>query len=147
MALMPNITPGDGQDLLAALKAGYEARDPEAILELFHGDAEMRVDPFAEPLSASLEIRRHWNAVCAEQAHVEFDPERIWVSGSTVLASWHGAYTRRATGERLRARGFLALELDDDHLVVRYRGWPLEKVVGIDGSFTPQTMEDAADGR
>jgi ketosteroid isomerase-like protein len=144
---MPNPTPGDAQDLLTALQAGYEARDPEQILSLFHDDAEMRVDPFAEPLNGSLEIRRHWNSVSAEQAHVEFDPERIWVSGAAVLASWHGAYTRRATGERVRTRGFLALELDDDRRIVRYRGWPLERVVGMDGSFRPQTTEGATDGR
>ncbi|HVM30113.1 MAG TPA: nuclear transport factor 2 family protein [Candidatus Limnocylindrales bacterium] len=143
---MPNLTPGDGHDLLAALKAGYEARDPNAILELFDEDAEMRIDPFAEPLNGSLEIRRHWNNVCAEQAHVEFEPERTWVSGSAVLSSWHGAYTRRATGERVRARGFMVLELGEDRRIERLRGWPMERVVGMDGSFRPQTTEDA-DGR
>jgi hypothetical protein len=48
-----------------------------------------------------------------------------------VLASWHEAYTRRATGERVRVRGFSSLELDGDGLIERLRGWPVERVVGI----------------
>jgi ketosteroid isomerase-like protein len=145
---MPNPTPGDAQDLLATLKRGWEERDPDTIVGLFSDDAEFRQDPFAEPLIGSIDIRRHWNAVCAAQAHVEFEPERIWVSGVTVLASWHGAWTVGATAERIRARGFVALELDQRGAVARYRGWPLERVVGTDSTFTPQTSEEgAADGR
>ena len=44
---------------------------------------------------------------------MEFDAERVWVAGSTVLASWHAAVTLRRTGERVRQRGFLTFELDD----------------------------------
>jgi hypothetical protein len=143
---VPNLTPGDAQDLLATLKRGWEERDPETIVGLFTDDAEFRIDPFVEPVTGSLDIRRHWNEVCAAQAHVEFEPERIWVSGMTVLASWHGAYTRRATAERVRARGFVALELDDSLAVTRWRGWPLERVVGIDGSFRT-TEQGATHGR
>jgi hypothetical protein len=143
---MPNLTPGDAQDLLATLKRGWEERDPETIVGLFNEDAEFRADPFAEPLNGSLEIRRHWNALCAAQAHVEFEPERVWISGMAVLASWHGAHTRRSTAERVRSRGFIALELDDALTVTRWRGWPIERVVGLDGSF--RTAEEGApDGR
>jgi hypothetical protein len=143
---MPNLTPGDGQDLLDKFKQGWEARDPNAIMALFDDDAEFRADPFAEPLSGSIEIRRYWNDVCARQAHVEFDAERIWVSGMSVLASWHGAYTRRATAERVRARGFMAFELNERLAVMRFRGWPLERVVGLDGSFR-QSEEAGTHGR
>jgi hypothetical protein len=145
---MPNLTHGDAQDLLAAFKRGWEGRQPDAIVELFRDDADYRADPFADPLSGSLEIRRHWNEVCASQAHVDFDPERIWVSGATVLASWHAAYTRRASAERVRMRGFMTLELDDDGLIARFRGWPSERVVGIDETFRAEPqMEATADGR
>jgi len=135
---MPNLTPGDAQDLLAAFKRGWEARQPDAIVELFSEDADYRTDPFAEPLVGRLAIRRLWNDICAGQANVDFDAERVWVSGAAVLASWHAAYTRRATAERVRARGFMSLELDEEGAVSRFRQWPLERVVGIDETFRPE---------
>ena len=143
-----NLTPGDGQDLLDAFKRGWESRQPDVIVDLFREDADYRVDPFGEPLAGRIEIRRHWNDVCASQVNVDFDAERIWVTGPTVLASWHAAFTRRATAERIRARGFMTLELDEQRAVARFRGWPLEQVVGIDETFRPEgVMEGAADGR
>jgi len=132
---VPALTPGDGQDLLATFKQGREARDPDTLMGLFEADAALRPDPFADELSGANAIRAHWNDVCAGQVHVEFDAERIWVAGSTVLASWHGAYTRRRSAERVRVRGFVTLELSDDRLVRRMRQWPSERVVGTDSTF------------
>jgi hypothetical protein len=124
------LTPGDGQDLLARFKAAREARDVDAMLELFGEPAEMRVDPFAPALEDSNAIREHWNGIAARQVDIEHDPERIWVAGRTVLSSWHEGYTLRETAERIRVRGFSTLELDPRGLVRRMRSWPLEQVVG-----------------
>jgi limonene-1,2-epoxide hydrolase len=134
---MMTLTPGDGQDLLAAFKRGWERRDPDAIVDLFDEHAEYRVDPFTESLAGSNAIRALWNDIAATQANVEFDAERVWVVGSAVLASWHAAYTRRADGQRLRVRGFSTFELSDApaRRVVRYRQWPIERAVGIDSTF------------
>jgi ketosteroid isomerase-like protein len=129
------LTPGDGQDLLERFKHAWEERDPDAVLELYAEGAEYRVDPFAPPLEGHNAIREHWNDVVAEQDHIEFDAERVWVSGRTVLASWHVAITRRATAERVRVRGFSTLELDGDGRITRMREWPVERVVGIDSSY------------
>ena len=75
---MPDtLTPGDGQDLFARIKHAWEARDPDAMLELYREDAEYRIDPFMRPMQGANAIREHWNDVCASQAHVEFDPERV----------------------------------------------------------------------
>jgi hypothetical protein len=139
---MPPLTPGDAQDLLASFKRGWESRDPEAVLSLFDEHAEYREDPFSAPLTGSNAIRARWNEIAAEQANVEFDAEGTWVSGSTVLASWHGAHTRRRTSERVRQRGFLTMELSDDRLVTRFRQWPSERVVGVDKTVRPEG-EDA----
>lgn len=138
MAHVPDpLTPGDGQDALARYKRAWERRDPDAMLELFAAHAEARLDPFEPELKGANAIREHWNEVAAGQAHVEFDAERVWVMERTVLSSWHAAYTRRSSAERVRVRGFMTLELDDDKLVTRLRQWALERVVGTDSSFTP----------
>ena len=142
---MPTFTHGDAQDLLDAFKLGLESRDPESIVNLFAPDGEYREDPFAEPLVGSNVIRARWNELAADQVHVEFDAERIWVSGETVLASWHAAYTRRQTAERVRVRGFMTLELDDARLISRMRRWPAERVVGVDSTTRPEL--ETAHGR
>ena len=134
------MTHGDAQDLLAAFKQGWEERSPDDIVELFDADADYRSDPFADGLHGHNAIRALWNEICASQVHVEFDAERIWVSGTTVLASWHVAYTRRATAERVRGRGFMTLEMSEGQprLVRRFRQWPLERVVGRDTTFAAE---------
>lgn len=130
---MPDsLTPGDGQDVLARFKHAREARDPDRMLALFAEDAEFRSHPFEPALTGALDIRRHWNSVAAEQATVEFDAERVWVAGRTVLSSWHEAYTRRANGERVRVRAFSTFELDDAGLIARLRCWPTERIVAVD---------------
>ena len=135
---MPSLSPGDGQDLLDSFKRGWEKRDPELVLALFDDAAEYRENPFSAPLTGSNAIRQLWNDICASQAHVEFDAERIWVSGSTVLSSWHAAYTVRASGERRRVRGFMTLEVNDQRLVHRFRRWALERAVGTDTTFAAE---------
>ena len=136
---MSTLTPGDGQDLLAAWKRGWESRSPDTILDLFDDDAEYRAAPFTEPLKGANAIRELWNVMAANQANVEFDAEHVWVSGLTVLASWHAAYTRRdAGGERVRAYGFMTAEMNDAGKVWRMRQWPVERVVGQDSTFKPE---------
>jgi limonene-1,2-epoxide hydrolase len=135
------ITHGDAQDLLAAYKRGWERRSPDMILELFASDIDYRSDPFAEPLIGLNAVRALWNDVAATQAHVEFDAERIWVSGATVLASWHAAYTHRTTAERVRMRGFMTLELGDDGRVQRFRQWPLQRLVGTDSTLVDSLLD------
>lgn len=134
---MPNLTHGDAEDLLLAFKQAWEKRAPDMMLELFDRNADYRPNPFAEPLVGLNAIRALWNDTIATQAHVEFDAERIWVSGFTVLASWHGAYTRRQTAERVRARGLMTFEVNGSppHLIERFRQYPFERVVGSDSTF------------
>jgi len=144
---MATLSHGDAQDLLATFKGAWERRAPDEIVDLFDADAEYRPDPFADPLLGVNAIRALWNDLAATQSHVEFDAERIWVSGSTVLASWHAAYTRRATAERVRVRGFLTIELNESEprRVLRMKQWPLERVVGTDSTLAAE--EDQVDGR
>lgn len=126
---MSTLTPGDGQDLLARFKRAHERRDPDLAVELFREDAEYRPDPFEPALVGSNAIRESWNAMAASQKDVEFDAEGIWVSGSTVLASWHRAHTLRSTAERVRTLGFMTLELDEAGLISRLREWPASRMV------------------
>lgn len=131
------LTPGDGQDLCAHFKHAREQRDPDAMLELYAPEASYDPDPFAPSLEGANAIREYWNAMAAEQIHVEFDAERVWVAGRTVLASWHGAFTRMTTAERVRVRGFSSMELDDEGSILRMRDWSLTREVGIDRRHQP----------
>jgi ketosteroid isomerase-like protein len=144
---MTTLTPGDGQDVLAAYKRAWERRDPDAALELYAQNAEHRSDPF-EPARPGLnEIRAMWNNIAATQANVEFDAERVWVSGLTVLSSYHAAWTDRSSGTRYRQRGFLTLELNDQKRITRARDWPVRLAVGTDSTHKPEALLETANGR
>lgn len=138
---MGTFSQGDAQDLLAAFKRGLERRAPDELLELCDRDVDFRADPFSEPLIGLNAVHAHWNDFAASQANVEFEAERVWVNGATVLASWHGAYTRRATAERVRTRGFMTMELSEDLRIRRLRQWPTERVVGADRTFEAEGGE------
>jgi len=116
------------------------------MLELFSDDAEYRLDPFEPPLSGALAIRAHWNAVASAQAHVDFDVERVWVVGRTVLSSWHGAYTERDSADRVRVRGFSTMEIDADGRIERLREWASSRVVGIDSKHKPEPAAEPKEG-
>ena len=135
---MAQLTPGDAQELLERYKRAWEARNPDLAMELYADDAEFRLDPFDEPAKGANAIRAIWNDVAATQANVEFDAERTWASGQTVLASWHAAFTRRTTAERLRMRGFSTFELDESGLIQRAKQWAVAKTVGRDATFAPE---------
>jgi hypothetical protein len=109
---------------------------------LYRPDAEFRLDPFEEPARGHNEIRAIWNDVAATQTHVDFDAERIWVAGGAILTSWHVAFTRRDTGERVRIRGFSTYELDDAGLIERARQWAIARVVGRDSTHHPDRGDD-----
>jgi ketosteroid isomerase-like protein len=132
---VPDLTPGDGQDLLDAYKRAWERRDVDAAMALYADSAEHRDHPFRDPYVGSNAIRAMWNDIAANETHVEFDAERVWVVGRTVLSSWHAAYTDRTNSDRIRMRGFMTLELDDRRKITRLREWPLSKVVGKDSTY------------
>jgi ketosteroid isomerase-like protein len=131
------LTPGDGHDILERYKRALERSDVDLAVSLYREDAELRPDPFEPPLAGDLAIRAHWNDLVASRTNAEFDAEGAWVSGRTVLASWHGAYTRRSSAERIRERGFTTIELDDNGLIARQRLWVIERNVGTDRTYEP----------
>jgi ketosteroid isomerase-like protein len=143
---MPTFTHGDAQDLLERYKRAWERRDPDAAMELYSDGAEVRLDPFEEPARGANEIRAIWNDVAATQDHVEFDAERVWVVESTVLASWHAAFTRRSNAERVRIRGFSTFELDASGLIQRAKQWAQARVVGRDSTLRPMDERGEPDG-
>ena len=134
---MPAITHGDAQDLLARYKRSWETRDVDALLELFAEGAEHRPDPFEPALVGVIAIRAWANATFADIAHVDFDAERIWLSGNTVVSVFHAAWTERATADRRRVRGCLIAEVDDALDIRRLREWSRVKIVGRDSTFEP----------
>ncbi len=135
--MTPSLRPR-GDELLEAYRRAFQRRDVDAMLELYAPEAEMRLDPFEEPVRGDLAIRATWNTLAAARANVELDIERFWVAGDVVLASWHGAYTRRDDAARVRLRGFLMLEVGPDGRVIRHREWTHTRAVGTDRTLRPE---------
>jgi limonene-1,2-epoxide hydrolase len=138
---MADLTLGEAQDFVDRYKRAWEARDPDLAMELYGAAAEVRLDQFEEPARGANEVRAIWNDVAATQDHVEFDAERVWAVGRTILTSWHAAFTRRTNADRVRIRGFSTFELDDAGVVQRAKQWAQSQVVGRDSTFKPEGGE------
>ena len=123
--MVRELTPDHGQQLVAAYEHARLARDPDAAMELFSRHIEYRFDPFEPALQGHNDVRAYWNALVARQTEVEFDAETVWVVGRTVLCDWQAGYDEAGVDVRIRARGFLTMEVDDDGLVRRVHEWTL----------------------
>jgi ketosteroid isomerase-like protein len=109
-------------DLLEAYGRAWETFDGDAWVALFTEDAEYHEDPFEAPLVGHNALRAYLLDASASQRDVEFTVERHWVSGETVLAAWHVAFTRRASGQRVRMAGFMTAEVAEGR-IARFREW------------------------
>jgi ketosteroid isomerase-like protein len=108
---------------LEAYGHAWETFDGDAWVALFSDDAEYHEDPFAPPLVGHNALRTYLLDAAESQRDVEFTIEQHWVSGTTVLAAWHVAFVRRATGRLVRMAGFLTAEVASDGRVSRFREW------------------------
>jgi ketosteroid isomerase-like protein len=109
-------------DLLEAYGRAWETFDGDAWVALFTEDAEYHEDPFEPPLVGPNALRAYLLDASGSQRDVEFTVERHWVSGETVLAAWHAAFTRRASGQHVRMAGFMTAEVAGDR-IARFREW------------------------
>jgi ketosteroid isomerase-like protein len=114
-----------GGELLERYKTAWETFDGDAWVDLFTEDAEYHGDPFAEPLVGHNALRAFMLESAERQRDVDFTVERHWVSGSTVLAAWHVAWTARADGRLVRWAGFMTADVADDGRISRFRAWAL----------------------
>ncbi len=94
-------------DTLARLVTDY---DGDRLVALFDEGAELRPDPFADPLVGRNAIRAYWSSAVEAMSQADVAVERHWESGDTVLASWHLSYVG-ADRARVRLAGFVTIEL------------------------------------
>ena len=109
-------------DLLDAYGRAWETFDGDAWVALFSEDAEYHEDPFEPPLVGHNALRAYLLDASASQRDVEFTVERHWVSGETVLAAWHVAFIRQASGQHVRMAGFMTAEVANGR-IARFREW------------------------
>ncbi len=114
---------GAAADLLDRYGRAWQSFDGDGWTDLFTDDVEYHEDPFEPPLVGHNAVRAYLLEASAAQRDVEFTVERHWVSGSTVLASWHASYIRRTDDARIRLAGFLTMEVADDERIARFREW------------------------
>jgi ketosteroid isomerase-like protein len=119
-----------GGDLLERYGQAWETFDGDAWVDLFTEDAEYHGDPFGEPLVGHNALRAYLLEQARTQRDVDFTVERHWVSGSTVLAAWHVAWTARADCRLVRWDGFMTADVASDGRISRFREWALPAPAG-----------------
>jgi len=110
-------------DLLERYGRAWEAFDGDSWTDLFTDDVTYQEDPFEAPIVGHNAVRAYLLEGSERQKDVEFTIERHWVSGSTVLTSWHASYVGRSNDARVRLAGFLTMDVADDGRIARLREW------------------------
>jgi len=110
-------------DRLETFGHAWQTFDGDLIVSMFTDDAEYHADPFGPPMVGHNAIRAYWLDGALTTEDVEFDVERHWVSGDTVLAAWHASFVEKATAARVRLVGFMTWEMAPDGRIDRLREW------------------------
>ena len=100
--------------------------DISSFVEWLHPDALVQPDPFEAPLAGTNAIRAYLLHAAAEEADVDVTIERHWVSGSTILAAFHGSAVSRRDRSHIREAGFLAAEIRSQRCS-RLRIWTVRR--------------------
>ncbi|HJP71992.1 MAG TPA: nuclear transport factor 2 family protein [Candidatus Limnocylindria bacterium] len=99
-----------------AWKSGWEALDPEPILERYAEHAVLSTEPFREPYRGREGVRAYVERVLSEE-----DDPRVWmgepiVDGRRAAVSWWASLTEE--GAEVTLAGTSVLSFDDAGLVV-----------------------------
>lgn len=121
------ISYADAHDLLDACVRARTAHDGDAFTALFDPDAEVHLDPFAEPLVGHNDLRAYLLHAADAERWYDLAIERHWVSGDTVLAAWHASWTRIGDEAKVREAGFLSAEVGGDGRIARLRLWTVTR--------------------
>mgnify|MGYP001248217690 CR=1 FL=1 len=117
------VTAQSARDWLAAYGDAWRQRSPQRAAQLFASDCRYHETPFAPPEVGRDGVAAYWQAVPDGQADVEFDFRVVAVAPPEVVAHWRAAFTRTATGARVRLDGMFLLEFDDAGLCRTLREW------------------------
>jgi SnoaL-like domain len=110
-------------ELLEAYGRAWATFNGDAWVALFTDDAVYDGDPFSAPMVGHNALREFLLTSAQEQTDVDFTVERHWVSGGTVLASFHAGYVQRIDHAHVRFAGFLTAEVASDGRVEHFREW------------------------
>ncbi len=119
-----------GQGILERYAAARVRFDGDALVALFDDDAEYHEGPFVVPMVGHNALRAWLLEASARQQDLEFTVERHWVSGMTVLASWHLSYVHATDRSLVRVAGFLVADIAPDGRIARLREWSEVAPVG-----------------
>jgi ketosteroid isomerase-like protein len=115
-------TYADGGALLERYVAARTGHHGDDWVALFTAQAELRLDPFADPLVGHNALRAYLNEAAEAETNYEMTIERHWVAGDTLLAAWHASWASEGSGARAHVAGVLAAETRDG-AIVRLRQW------------------------
>ena len=112
----------DAAAFLDRFVAAWTTFDGDLLVSLFRPDAEYHRDPFESPLVGHNALRADLLAAAERESQLEFEIQRHWVSGGTILAEWRASFVERTSRDRVRVAGFSTFEMADGRCI-RYRQW------------------------
>ena len=117
------MTSDDLKSWLAAYKAAWETRDPDAAAALFAAGSTYRDTPYSEPFQGPDGVREYWAGVTSDQRDVDFASTVVGVIGQTGVAEWSCRFKLASSGANVELNGVFLLEFDDAGLCTSLREW------------------------
>ncbi|HSJ70620.1 MAG TPA: nuclear transport factor 2 family protein [Acidimicrobiia bacterium] len=105
---------GTLHDWIEGYRAAWEARDADAVIELFRPEATYRSNIFEEPHRGREGIRAYWTSVTEAQSDVTVRMGKPYVDGSRVTVEFWT--NMKVSGDDVTLPGCLLLHFDDDGL-------------------------------
>ena len=115
------------EDLISWLDAyqrAWQARDAEAVGELFAEDATYQETPFVQPLRGRAAIREYWtNAVVRTQEQIRCGYEILAMRENSAIAHWWASFVRTSTKAQVKLDGIFLLSFTSGNLCRDLREW------------------------
>lgn len=108
---------------LDAYGRAWEARDPQAAVELYAEDGIYQVTPFVEPLRGRKSIFEYWSQVARTEREVRFGYEVLAVNPDRGIARWWASFVRVPPGLKTKLDGIFLISLDSEHRCQTLREW------------------------
>lgn len=122
-----SITYAEAHDLLEGLIRARMRYDGDRWTDHFAEDAALVLDPFEPGIVGHNALRAYLLDAAGAERWFDMAVERHWVSGDTILASWHASWNRRVDGAKVRQAGFLSAEVGEDGRIARLRQWTVTR--------------------
>lgn len=107
---------------LNKLKVAWEAKNPEAAVDLCSEKIIWHENPFSKPLKTKEEILSEWQSIL-NQENISFSYEILITNDKFGIAQWNASFIRLPLKEKVKLDGIFKVSLDNNEKCTEFYMW------------------------